>query len=148
MKYLKYLRGPAIALLAFLFGVAVSPIHFEVEGRGCGRMIDTGRGFSITSYRSSYFVQLTFAHAGHESSEKANAMFDDHLDEAIQVLDVRPRLDDQRKTIGQRGVAIFLDKETNKQFASVFWTQGQLFHAITSTSLLHVLEFEKQNVVD
>ena len=54
---MKYVRRFSIALLTFVLGVAVLPIHFYVEGMGCGKVIDGG-GFGITSYSSSYFVKL------------------------------------------------------------------------------------------
>jgi hypothetical protein len=145
---MKYLRGPIATLLAFLFGVAVSPIQFEPQGMGYGRMIESGRGYSITTYRSSYFISLAFAHADHGSPQKANAVYDETLAEAVRVLEDSPKLDEHGNEVGRRGVAIFFDKETNQSFASVFWTKGPLLHSINSRSLIHCLQFEKQNVLD
>jgi len=34
-----------VALLTFLLGVGLSPIHFYVEGMGCGKVIDGGGAF-------------------------------------------------------------------------------------------------------
>jgi hypothetical protein len=142
---MKYLRGPVVALLAFVIGVVVSPIHFSKEGMGYGRMRDGGGGFSITSYRSSYFLQLNFAHAGHVSEEQANTQFDELVAEAVEVISITPKVDEHGTIVGRRAVAMFLDGETDRHFASVFWTQGKLVHSINSTSLMHVLEFEEQN---
>jgi hypothetical protein len=143
---MKYLRGPVVALLAFVLGVVVSPIRFEKEGLGYGRMLDGGGGFSITSYRSSYFVKLSYAYGTHVSEEEANAIFDQQLAEAVQVIEVTSKLDEHGKTVGRRAVAILLDTETDKHFACVFWTNGRLVYSINSPSLMHVLEFEKQSV--
>ena len=145
---MKHLRGPIVALFAFLLGVLVSPIHFQVEGSGRGRTLDGGGGFSVTSYRSSYFIQLAFAHYGYATPEKANAVFNEHLTEAVQVIDVGPKLDQQGKIVGRRAVVISLDQNKDKQVAVVFWTEGKFLHAINSTSLTHVLEFERQTAVD
>ena len=145
---MKYLRGPIVALLTFLISILVSPIHFQVQGWGCGRVTDGGGGYSITSYRSSYFVQLTFAHFGYDSPEKANAVFAEHLAETIQVIEVGPKLDKQGKIVGRRAVVITLDQNRDKQIAVVLWTEGKMLHAISSASLTHVLEFEKQTSVD
>jgi hypothetical protein len=143
---MRYLRGPVAALLAFIFGVAVSPIRFEKEGMGYGRMFNSLDGFVVTTYRSSYFVTISFAHSGHPSVEKANDLFDEHLAEAVEVIEITAKLDEHGKTVGRRALAMFLDPTTDRHFACVFWTQGTLFHAIGSTSPVHVLEFEKQNV--
>ena len=69
---MKYLRYPVPGFLTFIVGAAISPIHFYVQGMGCGRTIDGGGGFSFTSYKSSYSMNLSFAHAAYVSPEKAN----------------------------------------------------------------------------
>jgi hypothetical protein len=140
---MRYLRGPIVALLAFIIGVAISPIGFYMEGMGCGRVIDGGGGFSIKSYRSTYFVQLYFAHSGYVSTEKANQVFSQQLAEAVLLVDHTPKFN--KDTIGQRAVAVFFDAETNQYYAAVFWTDGRFLHSIFSSSYLHVIEFEKQN---
>lgn len=43
---MRYLRGPIVALLTFVIGVAISPIRFQMEGMDCGRVIDGRGGFS------------------------------------------------------------------------------------------------------
>lgn len=111
-------------------------------------MLDTGRGYSIKTYHSSYFMTLNFAHMDLGSPEGANAVFEETLAEAIKVFEDSPKLDEHGNEVGRRGVGIFIDRETNQRFASVFWTKGRLLHSINSRSLIHCLEFEKQNVVD
>src|SRR4029453_1180571 len=89
----KYLRYPLLGFVTFIVGVAISPIHFYVTGIGCGRTIDGGGGFSVTSYRSSYFVDLSFAHSGYVSTGKANDVFNQRLRNAVRVLEVTQKLD-------------------------------------------------------
>jgi len=143
---MRYLRGPIVALLAFVIGVAISPIRFYAEGMGCGRVIDGGGGFSITSYTSSYFVRLSFAHSGYVSTEKANQVFGQHLGEAVRVVEHTPKFNKAGTLVGQRAVAVFFDAETNQYYAAAFWTDGRFLHSIHSSSYLHVIEFEKRNV--
>ena len=141
---MRALRDPLAALLTFIIGVIVSPIHFQVEGMGYGRAIDGDGGFSITTYRSSYFVKVSYAYVEHSSPDKANTTFDEMLAEAVDVIALTPKLDEHGNAVGRRALAILTDKETDKQFACVFWTGDKTLYSINSFSLLHVLEFEKQ----
>ena len=145
---MRYLRGPLVALLAFAIGVAVSPIRFKLEGMACGKMIDGGGGFGVRTYRSSVNVKLYFASGGYASTEKTNEVFDRQVREAVQVLELTPKLDAAGKETGRRAVVILLDKETNENYASVFWTDRSRILSIDSPSLAHVLEFEKRKLYD
>jgi hypothetical protein len=143
---MRFLRGPMVSLLVFIIGVAISPIRFYAEGTGVGRVIDGGGGFSITSYRSTYFVRLSFVHSGYLSTEKANQVFAELLGEAFRVVEHMPKFNKNGALVGQRAVAVFFDTETNQYIAVVFWTDGRFLHSIHSSSYLHVIEFEKRNV--
>ena len=145
---MRYLRGPLVALFAFLLGVVVSPIHFQVESRGQGRITDGNGRFFVTSFRSSYFVELTFAHYSYDSPEKANAVFAEHVAQSIEVTEITPKLDAQGKIVVRRAVTTALNHDRTKHLACVFWTDGSMLHAVTSASLLHVLDFEKQHAYD
>jgi hypothetical protein len=145
---MRHLLRLLVAVLAFAIGVAVSPIRFELKGMGCGKMIDGGGGFGIRTYRSSDNVELYFASGGYASTEKTNEVFDRQVGEATQVLELTPKLDANGKEAGRRAVVIFLDKETNENYASVIWTDGWRIVSIDSPSLWHVLEFEKRKLYD
>ena len=134
---MRYLRGPIVALVAFTFGVAISPIHFFVESIACGL------GSSTTTYRSSYLIQVSSSHLNCRSTEKANEVFNDKLHEALRVIEVTPKLNSHGVPVGQRAVALFFLPELNEYRARVFWTDGATFHSISSTSFLHVRQFEK-----
>lgn len=140
---MKHLRRLLFALLAFATGVAVTPIHFEVEAMACGRLTDGRGGFSARSFSSSYSVYLSFAHFNYDSKEKADDAFDQGVREAVRVVEVTPHLNKHGLLIGRRAVTISFNPETKNHFASVFWTNGSTLHSIDSPSLLHVLEFEK-----
>lgn len=143
---MKYLRWSPLALFTFVLGVAISPIHFYVDGIGCGRVIDGGGGFSVTSYTSSYFVKLSFAHSGYASPGKVNDVFNHRLDEAVKVIEVTPKVSRKGTIIGRRAVAIFFEPEVNRYYAAVFWSDGRILHSIYSSSMLHTLEFEKHDL--
>lgn len=126
---------PVIAIVTFTFGVAISPIHFYVESIACGLG-------STTTYRSSYFIQVSFSHSNRLTTEKANEVFNHELHKALKVIEVTPKLNSQGVPVGQRAVALFFSPELNEYHAHVFWTDGAMFHSISSTSLLHVMQFE------
>ena len=136
---MKHIRRLVIALLTFALGVAVAPIRFDVEGMGCGKVVDGG-GFSITSYRSSYFVNLLSIHEAYISPEHANAIFDIRLRKAAKVIEVGPKFNRQGSVVGRRAMALFNSTEFSGPSTEIFWTEGCLLHSIHSTSSLH---FEK-----
>ena len=140
---MKYVRLFSIALLTFVLGVAVATIHFYVEGMGCGKMIDGGGGFSITSYTSSYFVKLVSAHEQYVSPEKANQIFDQLLGEATEVIEVGPKTDNEGVVVGRRAMVLSYSPELSCHNTEIFWTDGRFLHYIFSTSAWHAKEFEK-----
>ena len=141
---MKHVRRLGIALLTFALGVAVSPIRFDVEGMGCGKLIDGGGGFGITSYSSSYFVKLWFVQSAYASPEKADAVFDQHVSQAVNVIELGPKMNREGFVIGRRAMAIFYSPQLSENYTEIIWTDGRFLHYIASTSTLHVKEFEKQ----
>ena len=139
---MRYFRGPIVALLAFIVGVAISPPRFYVESSACGRVKDGGGGFSIKNYRSTYFVQVPFALSAYDSTRKSNQAFHQRLAEAVRVVEHTARYN--KDNIGQRAVAVFFDANTNEYYVEVFWTDDRFLASIFSSSYLHVIEFEKQ----
>jgi len=140
---MKYVRPFPIALVTFVLGVAISPIHFYVEGMGCGKVIDGG-GFGITSYSSSYFVKLWSASEGYASPEKADAVFNQRLSQAVTVIEAGPKINKKGAVVGHRAMAIFYSPQLSKNYTEIIWTDGRFLHYIGSTSTMHVKEFEKQ----
>ena len=140
---MRYLRGPIVALLAFIIGVAISPPRFYMESRACGHVNGGGGGLSIKNYRSTFFVQVSFAVSAYDSTRKANQVFNQRLAKAVRVVEHTPK--PNKDNIGQRAVAVFFDANTNEYYAEIFWTDDRFLASIFSSSYLHVIEFEKQN---
>ena len=141
---MKLVRRFSLALLTFVLGVAMSPIRFEVEGMGCGKLVDGGGGFGITSYSSSYFVKLWFVQSAYASPEKADVVFDQHVSQAVKVIELGPKMNREGVVIGRRAMAIFYSPQLSKNYTEIIWTNGRFLHYIGSTSTMHVKEFEKQ----
>jgi hypothetical protein len=139
----RILRGFSTALLTFALGVVLSPMRFHVDFLAHGYVLDGGGGFSITGFTSSYFVKVFFVHRGYPTADKANQVFEDEVRNAAKVIERTPKFDSNGDKIGERALAILLNPENKKQYASVFWTDGRIVTSIDSTSLTHVLEFEK-----
>jgi hypothetical protein len=133
-----------MALLTLVIGVVISPIHFYCEAIACGRMKEGGGGFSVSLYRSSYFVHVSFAHYSYASEEKATEAFGESVRDAIQVLDVGPKFNRRGEIVGRRAVVIARNPRTIYPLAVLFWTDGKVIHSVASTSLLHVMQFERQ----
>src|SRR6185369_1303124 len=102
---MKHVRRFGVTLLTFLVGIAVSPIQFYPEGYGRGKIFDGGGNFGVTVYRSSYFVKLCFGHESYISSEKADQVFDQYLSEAVKVIEVGPKINNEGIVVGHRAVA-------------------------------------------
>jgi len=134
----------SLALLTFVLGVAISPIRFYVEGWGCGKVADGGGGYGITSYSSSYFVKLWSASGAYVSPEKADAVFNERLSQAVTVIETGPKVNKNGAVIGRRAMAIFYSPQLRQNYTEIFWTDGRILHYIGSTSTMHVKDFERQ----
>ena len=140
---MKHVRRVSFALLTFLIGVAVSPIQFYSQASGRGKVVDGGWS-GITVYRSSYFVQLYSVHEEYGSPEKANEVFDEHLSKAVNVIEVGPKINAQGTVVGRTATAVFFSPQLSCNYTETFWTDERHLHYVSSTSALHVREFEKQ----
>jgi hypothetical protein len=138
MKYLLYL---VVTLSTCATGIALSPIQFYWESIACGFG-------SSKSYRSSYFVKTSFAHEGYPTFDKATEVFNRRLNEAAKVIEVTPKVNKDGLTVGQRAVVLFHEPNTNDYYVSIIWTDGRGIHSISSSSFLHVVEFEKRHLDD
>lgn len=134
----RLLRNFLLAVLTFIVGVVISPIRFEETGIFCGRH-SGGK-----SYRSSYFVGLWSDATAYPSAQTADEAFQRNVNNAIEVIERTPKFDKEGRKVGERAVLIFLN-ENGRQVAIVSWTETRFLHSIGSTSLMHVLEFEKNH---
>jgi hypothetical protein len=130
-------------LLSLVLGVFISPIKFHLEGMGRGKLWDGGGYFGIQSYTSTYFIKLSFFSGQYPSPEKANEAFAETVMSAVKIIDLGHKYNRHGNKVGERAVAILLDPESNEQYASVFWTDGRILCSVDSSSLTHVLQFEK-----
>ena len=134
---MKHIRRLGVALLTFIFGVALSPMHFYVE------MIACGPHNSGTSFRSTYSIQVTHGYQKFDSPEEADEAFDKKLSQAAEVFEIGPKIN-KDGTIGRRAVTMYYFPEESRYFTRVFWTNGRYLRSISSGSAQHVREFEKQ----
>jgi len=135
---MKYVRRLAFAIFTFVIGVAVSPIHFYVES------IDCGTRSSSTSFRSSYFMQTSTSYVDFDSEQEASDAFDEGLKKAVEVIELKPKVNKQGVLIEQRAIGRFYNKGTDEFYVELFWREGRSIRRIDSRSYIHVKEFEKQ----
>ncbi len=136
---MKYIRYFAVAILTFAIGVGISPIRFYVE------LIACGPHNSYTSYRSSYFMQTSSSYVAHDSEAEASAAFNERLSKALNVIEVKPKVNKKGVLIEQRAVAVFYHQGNDEYYVVAFWREGRVLHRISSRSYTHVMDFEKQN---
>jgi len=136
---MKYVRRLAFTIVTFVIGVAISPIHFYVESIGCGPRS------SFTSYRSSYFMQTSTGYVDYDYEWEASDAFNEGLNEAVQVIELKPRVNKGGVLIEQRAIGKFYNEGTGEFYVVLFWREGRSVRKIISRSYIHVREFEKQN---
>jgi len=136
---MKYVRGLALAIFTFVIGVAISPIRFYVESIACGP------NNSLTSFRSSYFMRTSSGYVTYDSEQEASDAFNKRLDEAVEVIEVKPKVNKKGVFIEQRAVARFYNKGTGEYYVALFWREERHIRRISSRSYIHVMDFEKQN---
>ena len=135
---MKHIRRFGVALVTFVVGVAVSPIHFYGESIACGW------NNSSATYRSTYFIQVANGYQGFDSAEAAEKAFDQRLSQAAEVIEVGPKVDRDGTVIGRRAVTLHYFPGESCYVTRVDWTDGRYLYSISSGSALHVREFEKQ----
>lgn len=136
---MKYVRRLALAIFTFVIGVAISPIRFYVESSACGP------NSSYTSFRSSYFMQTSSGYVSFDSEQEASDAFNERLNEAVEVIEVKPKVNNKGVLIEQRAVAKFYNEGTAEYYVASFWREGRRVRMIGSRSYTHVMDFEKQN---
>jgi hypothetical protein len=136
---MKYVCRLALAIFMFVVGVAISPIRFYAEAIGCGP------NSSFTSFRSSYFMQTSSSYVRYDSEQKASDTFNEGLNEAVEVIELTPKVNKEGVLIEQHALARFYNESTGEYYVASFWREGLTVHIISSRSYIHVIEFEKQN---
>ena len=136
---MKYVFRLALAIFTFVIGVGISPIRFSVESIACGPRS------SYTGYRSSYFMQTSSGYITYDSEQEASDAFNKRLREAVEVFEVKPRLNKEGVLIEHHALAKFYNGGTDEYYLASFWRTGRTVRTILSRSYTHVIDFEKQN---
>jgi len=113
---MKYVRRLGVTLLTFIIGVAVSPIQFYRGASIRGKLFDGDGYFGSTVYMSSYFIKLWFVHEQYDSPEKAGQVFNQRLSEAVKVIEVGPKINDEGHVVGRRTVALFFEPQVSRYY--------------------------------
>ncbi len=113
----------------------------KMGGKGMTR---DGAPFSSHVYESSDGVELSVTRENRDSSPKADKALQRKLKKAIRIIERGSKLDEKGQRVGERVVAMLALDDSQKEQASVLWTNGQQLYYIESLSLKHALEFEKQ----
>ena len=103
-----------------------------------------GAPFSTHVYESSDGVVVSMMRENRDSPPKADKALQRKLKKAIRIIERGSKLDEEGRRVGERVVAMFALDNSQKEQASVLWTNGQQLYYIESLSLKHALEFEKQ----
>ena len=135
---MKYISRLALAIFTFVIGVAISPIRFYPEAIACGPHN------SYTSYRSSYFIQTSTSYVSYDSEQEASDAFNEGLEEAVELIEVKPRVNKEGVLIQQHAVGKFYNRGTDEYYFISFWREGRTVNRIGSRSYIHVKDFEKQ----
>lgn len=119
-------------------------IVFKQGSAGSGKTKDGSR-FSFTEWESSDGVWLTFRTEKRGSLPRARAALLAAL-RGKSVLERRPKLDRRGQNVGERVVAKYYWKEGKKYQNIIVWTEGSDVNYLESSSLQHILAFEKSLV--
>jgi hypothetical protein len=112
-----------------------------LSGRGKTK---AGDPYSFHIYKSTDGVGISTRSEKRGSRILANREFQKKINKADKIIERGLKLDKNGKQVGERAVLTFTDKGPDKVIARVIWTDGAYFHSIESSSLPHILEFEKK----
>jgi hypothetical protein len=141
------LRLASLALTCLIGFVATNAfdrvyLRFESVGMGSIAMGPNGQGGFI-SYRASDGVNLNFDHLDFPSAEEAKEAFKNVLDGSSKIITrefVRDR--EGRSVVGERVIGLF-SADDGREWPMMVCHDGSKLYEISSTSLRHILIFEK-----
>ena len=107
-------------------------------------MVEDGVHLAVTSFEARDGVRITRVYNTFESPAAATAFLANRVADFDKVIKREPKKDKQGKVVGVRVQAVSISKVSKTEFANVLWTDHSTFCWLTSVSLSHVLEFEKQ----
>ena len=141
-------RGIAILLLTFLVGLSSTYIfdrlyvRFEEVAVGSIVLPPDGRG-RRSFYKASDGVNLSFDHLAFTSAAAARAAYEQVLSRSRKIIEREPLYNREGKLlVGERVVVIF-SSEDGSDCPLLICLDGQTLYEISSTSLRHILLFDK-----
>jgi hypothetical protein len=115
---------------------------YKLLGHACG-----GSYYSyITGYAAPDGVEISESCATFLSPSKAKRGLREKLKDAIGIVERGAKYDNQGRRVGERAVAFFNSKEEGKNVALVLWTDKKGMYELPSSSINHVLEFERTRI--
>lgn len=136
--FLKFL----ILIATFTLGLVLSPIRFDGTGMGHGMVDDNGIGsYWIHGYKSMYFVSLSNEGENFKTSERAIEVFKQRL----QKPEVEEISHQEVLEPSETRAIIHFQRRDNLEGYCVLRVEKNSLQNICSTSLWHVLDFERQN---
>ena len=129
----RQLLGMLILTITFAIGFLTSPIRFSSFAVGLGEH----GGF--TAYESTDFVKLSNTTERYETSEATKKALESHRKQFSNYIDKQEVLE-----TGENRIVISFEAEYIAQGFCVVRKEDYKLYEICSTSLWHVLEFEKQ----
>ena len=97
-------------------------------------------------YKSSDGVRVFAKGATHVSLSEAENDLRKELVGAAKILDRVTRYDGKRQKVWQRVVAMKGAKEAGQPLIAIMGTDGRTFYSIESTSMSHLLEFDRRGI--
>lgn len=114
--------------------------HIAFENIGAGSAIaDDGGRTSFSTHKSLDGETVRTELDVRESSEKAQQRLEYYSKRATRIIERKPKFDASGKQVGERVVVEFPNG-----LSCVMWTNGERLRYITSRSLKHALEYERQ----
>jgi hypothetical protein len=107
--------------------------------------IGEGPHSSSTSYESSDGKLISINAITLASTSKANRRLEEKLRSA-KVIERGPKMSKQGQRVGERILALLPNREGKEEMAACLWTYGPVLWLIQSSSMEHVLLFEKFHI--
>lgn len=137
----RHLLGIIFLIVAFSFGLIMSPIRFDGTAMGHGYVKDGDGSYWIHGFKSMYFVGLSDEGEQYETAEKTKEIFERRLIKAESEEILSQKVLEKSE---MRAIIQFQTKD-NLQGYCIYRIEEYGLRNICSTSLWHILEFEKQS---
>jgi hypothetical protein len=121
--------------------------HGNVTFKPSGSMgeIEIGHGtrLGFTDYKASDGGWLRVLYLTKTGQDEAQVVFHQRLSHAIKVIERGDKHDADGRVVGQRAEILARSVAPAPPYHAVIWTDGPTFHEVGSSSLQHVLQFER-----